>query len=223
MKWNPKHELIPLIVMVLYIILAAYFWSILPDTVPTHFNASGAPDDYSSKTFLVLLNLGVIVLLYLLLTFLPQIDPFWKKIEKRYNVFLMFRDVVLAFFLFTGIVTFVSAAEGRFQIETYGVGFGLLFILLGNYLPRIPRNFFFGVRSPWTLASDEVWKKTHVLAGWAFVGAGVIIIVLSLVKVNFLIVILATVIPITVLVGIAYPFYLYKRLQREGKLATPEL
>jgi uncharacterized membrane protein len=145
MKWNPKHDLVPLIVMILYIILAAYFWSILPDTVPTHFNASGTPDNYSSKTFLFLLNLGIIVLLYVLLTFLPYIDPFWKKIEKRYNVFLIFRDVVLAFFLFTGVVTFVSAAEGRFQSEIYGVGFGLLFILLGNYLPRIPRNFFFGV------------------------------------------------------------------------------
>ena len=56
-----------------------------------------------------------------------------------------------------------------------------------------------------------------------FVAAGVVVVALSLLKVNFLIVILATVIPITVIVGIAYPLYLYKKLQREGKLAAPEL
>lgn len=223
MKWQPRNDLLPLIIVLLQIIIAAWFWSSLPDTVPTHFNANNVPDGYSSKWFLVLLNVGTVVVLYLLLTFLPFLDPFWKKIERRYNIFLIFRDVVLAFFLFTGIVTFISAEEGRFQSEIYGAGMGLLFILIGNYLPRIPRNFFFGVRSPWTLASDVVWKKTHVVAGWLFVAAGIVVVGLTLLKVNFLVVILATVIPISVFVGIIYPFALYKKLQREGKLSSPEL
>ena len=87
----------------------------------------------------------------------------------------------------------------------------------------MPRNFFFGIRSPWTLASDEVWKRTHAVGGWLFVVAGLIIMICSLAGIKFGITMLVVLIPLVLFTGIAYPFYLYRKLQREEKLGVRQL
>jgi uncharacterized membrane protein len=96
----------------------------------------------------------------------------------------------------------------------FGVGFGILFILLGNYLPKLPRNFFFGIRSPWTLASETVWKRTHILSGWLFVVAGFLITVLSFTSLPLHILLLVILLPVVLYCGIIYPYFLYRKLQR---------
>ena len=223
MKWNLKRDIFPLCVLVLFGAMAVYFYSVLPEYVPIHFDASGTPDGFSSKSFLVWLNIGIAVLIYFLLTFIPFIDPFWNKIQKRYHIFLIFRDLALVSLLYLFLVTLLSAQQGRFQKDMYGVGLGMLFVLVGNYLPKLPRNFFFGIRSPWTLASDVVWKKTHLLSGWLFVLAGVIVALMSLLGVGLEIVLPATLGPLILITAIVYPLYLYKKLKKEEKTALPEL
>jgi uncharacterized membrane protein len=223
MKWNRKRDVLPLIVLVLSTLLTLYFARILPDVIPSHYDSRGVPDAYSSKTSFFVLELSLILGVYLLLTFIPFIDPFWKRIEKKYDIFLIFRDLALVFFLFFYIETLYSALKGTFQTKEFGIGFGLLFILLGNYLPKLPRNFFFGVRSPWTLASEVVWRKTHYLSGWLFVAAGILTVLLSLLGIDFVVVMLTTILPVALVSAIIYPLFLYKKLQREGKLSEPEL
>ncbi len=223
MNWKLKQDIVPLVTFILFGFAAAYFWSVLPDRIPSHFNIRGTVDGYSSKTFLFLFDFGLLAFIYLLITFIPLLDPFKRKVEQRYNIFLVIRDILLAFILYVDLVTMISAAKAEFQSGMFGAGLGLLLIVLGNYLPRIPRNFFVGVRSPWTLASDVVWRKTHVLAGWLFVGCGVLIIILTFMKVNLALSLFITICPAALAAGIIYPFLLFKRLQREGKLPLPEL
>jgi len=223
MRWNVKREIFPFVIIALFVILSIYFYPILQERIPSHFNLNGMPDKYSPKSHVVWLNLGLAAFIYLLLTFIPFLDPFWKRIQNKYNVFLMFRDFALLFFLFFYLLELFSAKEGRFARSVYGVGFGLLFIFLGNYLPKLPRNFFFGIRSPWTLASEIVWKKTHILSGWLFVLAGIMIIILSLLKVNLFFSLIVILVPVILYSSIIYPLYLYKKLQKAENNKVPQL
>lgn len=223
MNWNIRRDIFPLGLLVLFGIGAFYFYPGLPDTIPSHFNMNGIPDAFSPKSTVIWLSIGSAVLLYLVLTFIPLIDPFWKRIQSRYSIFLIFRDIVIAFLLFIFVVIIYSAKEGRLLNNLLGVGLGFLFLVMGNYLPRLPRNFFFGIRSPWTLGSEVVWKKTHQVGGWLFVLAGALIVILSLLKVKLEIILLSTLLPMLVFTSVLYPFSLYKKLEKDGRLTNPEL
>jgi uncharacterized membrane protein len=223
MKWNFKREIFVLAILIVWIIFAFYYYSFLPQTVATHFNAEGNPNGYSSKLTLLLIGCGIPVVTYFFLTFIPYIDPFKKKIEKNFNIFLLIRDLVIVFMIFMMFLTFVSAKENTFRSDLFGIGFGLLFIMLGNYLPKLPRNFFFGIRSPWTLASEVVWYRTHRISGVLFAIGGLLIIILTLFKVMLLISILAVVVPLSIYTAFVYPYLLFKKLQKEGELDKPDL
>lgn len=223
MKWNIKRDIFALALIVVSIIVGLYFYSVLPQTVASHFNAEGTPDGYSSKMQLVIIGISMPIVLYFLLTFIPFIDPFKKKFEKNYNIFLLFRDLAMAFIIFIMTLTFISAKEGTFRSDLFGIGFGLLFILLGNYLPKLPRNFFFGIRSPWTLASDVVWYRTHRISGGLFVIGGALIIILTLFKVNLIVSMTAVLTPLVIYTAFVYPYFLYRKLQKEGKQTNPDL
>lgn len=88
------------------------------------------------------------------------------------------------------------------------IGVGLLFATLGNYLGKSKRNFFLGIRTPWTLASDEVWRRTHRLGGWVMVGAGVALVVMGFTGIHQLA--FALVIGAAVLVPVIYSFFAYR-------------
>jgi len=223
MKWNLKREIFPFVIIAIYGILTICFYPTLPENVPSHFNKDGLADRYSSKLLIILAYLGLALVLYLILTFIPFIDPFWKKIQKKYNLFLLFRDFILLFFLFFYLLILLSAKEGKLPKNALGVGFGLLFILIGNYLPKLPRNFFFGIRVPWTLASEIVWRKTHILSGWAFVIGGILVTIFSLLKINLAFSFLVILVPLFLFSGLIYPLLLYKKLQKEGRIKAPEL
>lgn len=223
MKWNLKREILPLIIIAVYGILTICFYPALPENVPSHFNKDGLADRYSSKLLTVLAYLALALVLYPILTFIPFIDPFWKKIQKKYSLFLLLRDFILLFFLYFYLLILLSAKEGKLPRNALGVGFGLLFVLIGNYLPKLPRNFFFGIRVPWTLASEIVWRKTHILSGWVFVIGGILLIIFSLLKINLALSFLVTLVPLFLFSGFIYPLLLYKKLQREEKIKAPEL
>lgn len=217
MKWSFKRDLFPLAVIIVFIAVSYYFYNILPDTVPTHFNSDGIPNDYSSKTTLVLLGTGLTVGIYLLLTFVPMIDPLRKKFESKYSVFLLFRDLSMVFIPCIFILGYISAREGTYRSDLMGVLVGVLLVALGNYLPRLPRNFFFGIRSPWTLASETVWVKTHRISGFLFVIAGIAMILLTILKVKLSISMLTVFAPLVLFSGFIYPYFLFRKIQKEGE------
>lgn len=217
MKWKFKREIFSLFLIAVSIIVSFYFYPGLPQTVPTHFNGDGIANGYSSKMSLMIMGTGLPVALYLLLTFVPYIDPFKKKIMNNYNIFLLFRDLVVGFSVYMLVIIFISAKDGKLNTGLLGIGLGLLFIFLGNYLPKLPRNFFFGIRSPWTLASETVWYRTHRISGSLFVAAGFIIIILTLAKIKLLISIFAVVLPLGIFTAIIYPYFLFRKLEKDGK------
>jgi uncharacterized membrane protein len=124
----------------------------------------------------------------------------------------------MAFILIMLDLVYMSAKVGSLRTDVLGIAFGLMFIVLGNYLPRLPRNFFIGIRSPWTIASETVWVRTHRISGIWFVVAGVLLIVLNLLKVKLHISLIFVLTPLFLYTAIIYPYFLYKKLEKEGTL-----
>ena len=217
MTWNVKRELVPLAILTAVIVLAFVYGPGLPDQVPSHFDANGYPDDTMPRTTFLLVIPGMVAGLYVFLTFIPFIDPLWQKIQPRYHVLLLLRDFTMGFLLMMFIVNLIAVRDGRLSTTAMGIGLGILFMLIGNYLPKTPRNWFFGIRSPWTMSSDEVWRKSHLFGGWWFVGAGVLIAVLSVAGVSMQYLLPGVLVPTVIVTSFVYPYLLFRRLQRSGR------
>lgn len=178
MRLTLKSEALPLLFLAVTWALLAYFWPHLPDPIPTHWGPGGQPDNWMPKPQGALIGPLVATGMYAFLTLLPWIDPrsqHWKNFLRIYPVI---KSTLMAFFALLTYLT-LSAATQPNQTLTLSwlmVGMGLLFLILGNYLPTIRSNFFIGVRTPWTLSNDEVWYRTHRLAGRLMVGLGFVAI-----------------------------------------------
>lgn len=217
MKWQFKRDAFALSVIAISLVGSIFFAPLLPDSMPMHFNNQGIPDSTASKAYFLIFTCGLNIGLYLLLTFIPLADPFRKKFEARYQIFLVIRDLTVAFSFAMSIIIAISARQGHLQTDLFSIAFGLLFIVMGNYLPRLPQNFFFGIRSPWTLASETVWIKTHRISGILFVIAGALLIALSLLNFDFSVVMPLVLIPLVGFTAFLYPYFLFRKLQKEGK------
>ncbi len=177
-----------IVVIVLHLIVLGYFAFSLPSDakVPMHWNINNEIDGWSGKTtgliFGVVMTLGMFLLLYLL----PLYSPWSRNYKQRLDSFIPTISLVLVlFFALISIYSLYLAQSGvtpRFQMIL--VLIGLLFIFLGNLLPKAPRNFFVGIRTPWTIANEEIWQKTHRVGGKLFVLSGLIFIIKGFVLTN---------------------------------------
>ncbi|MEO7189458.1 MAG: SdpI family protein [Vicinamibacterales bacterium] len=160
--------------------LAAVTWSSAPERIPIHWTFFGEPDRFGSR-FAGLVGLPLIAAaVYLILLFLPRIDPRRGNYDAFRRPYAMIRTAVAGFLL---------AMEGFIQLWIRGqtassrlfmpVVAGAVIMLVGNYLPKLQSNWFVGIRTPWTLTSEESWRKTHQLAAWLFVASGAAIVVAS--------------------------------------------
>lgn len=217
MKWSLKREIFPFTILLIMACVSIYYYPSLPDKVPIHFDVKGNINGWAEKNIFFLTQFGIMLGSYFLITFIPFMDPFRKKIESKYGLLLLFRDIIIGFFGFIFGIGILAAFEGSIRQDLLGVGLGLLLFLTGNYMPKLPRNWFFGIRTPWTLSSEVIWRKTHIVGGWLFAVSGAVIVVLSLLKVP-LIVTLFVLLPAILVSGLIYPLYLFKKLQRTKEL-----
>ncbi len=214
MNLNWKREFFPWFVLIAMAGVAIHYYPILPDTIASHFDIHGMPNGWMKKDIFYLLMVGAGVFIYLLFTFLPLIDPLKRKIQTRFRNILLLRDAFITFLTVIFSLSLEAAHEGTLNIDLFGILVGLLFVVIGNYMPKIPQNWFIGIRTPWTISSEMVWKKTHILGGWLFVSSGVLYLVCAALKINSLIPLSA--ILISAVVSILYSFVLYKKIQKSG-------
>lgn len=180
---NRKKEFIIWLLLLLPFIYAMVIWNKTPDQVPTHFNLKGEPDDYSGKAFALLLMPLLNSVIYFVLFFVPRIDPRKKNYESfgssYQNIRLLIHVFMLGIFLF---ITQTTSGGQPLQLNLFMSGMLLFFALLGNYMRTVRSNFFVGIRTPWTLSNETVWRKTHELAGkiWFYSGIVLAIVVFFL-------------------------------------------
>jgi uncharacterized membrane protein len=149
----------------------------LPERVAVHWNYRLEPDRYGSPLEAVLVMPLVMLFVWGLLRFLPKIDPHRANYEKFRGTYDTMIDALLALFFVIHVAILLGAAGAPGSMEVLiRLAIGALFIILGNIMPRTRQNWFVGVRTPWTLANARVWEKTHRVAGYLFVGLGVVTI-----------------------------------------------
>ena len=170
-----KQDWLILILIILGFGLGAYFYPSLPDKVPTHWNLNGEVNGYGSKLFgafgLPLINLG----LYLMFLVLPHIDPKRKNYANFEPTYQFIKYILIVFFLGMEVFTLLLATGAVVNRPSFiQIFMSLFFILFGNVLGRVKPNYFVGIRTPWTLASEEVWRKTHRMAAPLWVAGGII-------------------------------------------------
>lgn len=169
-KISWRSEAVSLLLLAAMFVAAGVVWPSAPDEIPTHWGGSGEPDSYGGK-FEGLLLLPLIALgIYVLLLVVPRVDPRREHYARFLGVYTILRTVIVAVLAGTyGVV--VLWAKGV-HVDTFvvvGLMMGLLFMVLGNFMGKLRSTWFVGIRTPWTLSSEESWNKTHRLGGWLFV------------------------------------------------------
>lgn len=169
-----KKELVPIALILAAVVLSIYVYPLLPDTVAIHWNASGQANGYSSKLFHVLLFPGIILFMYALFEILPRIEVFRKNLQSFSKHFFAIKVALLSFFVYVYVLATAANLGYTFNFGIWLMpALGLLFVIIGYAIQFAKRNFFVGIRTPWTMASDTVWKKTHKAGSKVFIGLGV--------------------------------------------------
>lgn len=207
--------IITAIIPLVYIIIT---WEHIPATIPLHFDISGKPDSFGSKSMIWLgsgILSGVSILVYFLLNNLHKIDP--KRAAKQNP--LLFGKIAVAMVFFLAALNFIIilSETGNGNIMERGLMpfLGLMFAFLGNVMIHIKPNYFFGIRVPWTLNSDDNWRKTHQLGGKLWFAGGLLIVLLSFffspVDMNH---VMMALVAMMVIIPVAYSFLLFKKEQK---------
>lgn len=185
MKTNWRIELALLLLIALMFGAALVVWPSAPSDIPVHWNASGQVDRYGGK-FEGLLLLPLMALgLYLLMRYLPNIDPGRLNYARFGGAYTAIRAGVLL--LMAGIYAMVIAWVLGSPVDmsrAVPLAVGALFVLFGSVLGQVQPNWFVGIRTPWTLSSTESWSRTHRLGGWLFIALGVLFALTGLLKIG---------------------------------------
>jgi uncharacterized membrane protein len=173
--FNLKKEIFPIFLILILIVIGIIFYGQLPAQIPTHWNIYGEIDGWSSKNMVAFYMPIMYLLGYLFLSFIVFLDPLRKNVEKFYPIYWQMKFAIVLFLSALHILMLNAAtATTKLPVDKIViVGTGALFFFLGALMPKIKRNFFIGIRLPWTLASDKVWKKTHEMGMWVFEVIGV--------------------------------------------------
>lgn len=146
----------------------------MPDEIAIHWNAAGEPDDFANKYFGAFIIPFVIVALYSMLKIVPKVDPKKANYDKfKSSYAIMMNALGLVFFIIHLGMTGYNLGYNIDISFIVPLAIGVLFIIIGNYMPKFKHNYFVGIRTPWTLANENVWTKTHRLGGKVFVIMGI--------------------------------------------------
>ncbi len=186
----------------------------LPDPMPSHWNAAGEIDGYMSKFWGVWLMPLTTLGFTLLLAAVPAIDPLKANIEKFRGLYNAFIVGFVFYMLYVYGLTLAASLGYQFSM-TYMLlpVVGLLFIGISFLLEKAKRNFFIGIRTPWTLSSDEVWEKTHKLGAQTFrIGGALVIVSAFLGESGFWLMMIALL--VAALVPVVYSYVVFARLEK---------
>lgn len=189
----------------------------LPPMVPVHWNAHGQPDDWGPKWSLFLWGPGMMLGFVALFAALPWLSPRKFDVNAFRPTYLYIMIVLIAMLAYLNLLTLMAALGVMTDIGRAVVGgVCLLIALLGNVFGKVRRNFYIGIRTPWTIADERVWNKTHRLAGKLSFVCGIVGLILVLahapIWLALIVVIAGPVVPAF------YSLFYYKQLEHRGEL-----
>ena len=181
LKKNRKLLIITSIVTVLPVLIGIICWNRLPDMMATHFGLNNEADGFSGKAFAVFGIPAFLLAVLWLCAFVTSHDPKRQNISPR--MFSLMLWIVPVVSLYVAAVMYPANLGYELDITFFSeLLLGLLFIVVGNYLPKARQNYTIGIKIPWTLANEENWNRTHRLAGYLWMICGILIIVFGLTR-----------------------------------------
>ena len=205
---------IPLLIIAAAVIASALVYPKLPLTIPTHWDMLGRPNGWSGRLWGAWVMPIFLVVLWAFMRVLPRIDPRGSNYAKFGGAYEGIIVSIMLFMLGMHIIILRAALGYPVAMErVLPIGLGVLFIAIGNLLPRARPNWFIGIRTPWTLSSDRVWEKTHRFGGHVFVGAGILMVLSALVTAPWAPVVLFTIIVLCTASVLIYSYVEWKREQ----------
>jgi len=164
-----KSEMFCLGIVILSFAIAVYLYPMMPDRVASHWNAQGQVDGYTDKFWGLFIMPLVSIALLLLFVAIPRIDPLKENIQKFRKTFDIFVILVLLFLLYLFSLTIIWNFGTKFNmIWALVPAFVGLFYYVGILVENAKRNWFIGIRTPWTIMNENVWNRTHKLGGKLF-------------------------------------------------------
>lgn len=188
-------------------VLSAVFYNKMPDMVATHFGFDNQPDNYSPKWLAAFLIPLIMLAVNLIVWFAINAEPKQYGINKHIKRVILWMIPILSVFIQCIMITY--SVSGINLVNFVPLLIGILFIVIGNYLPKCRHNYTMGIKLPWTLASEENWNKTHRLAGRIWIIGGVIMTLYTFIKIHYAL--FLAVIALMVIVPAVYSYMIYKQ------------
>ena len=219
-KSSPFSNYFALLIASIPLVYLAYIYPDLSQTIPLHFDINGKADGFGDKSklwifngFLSVMSIGV----YFLIVNLPKIDP-KKTAGQSPELFRKIAILLVVFLSALNLVILLSSQSGTVQmIKLLFPLMGLMFSVLGNYMHSIKPNYFVGFRTPWTLESEDNWRKTHQLVGKLWVPGGILITICTLImpaKIGFLFFI--AVMMVITIIPLVFSYRYFKQQQKQS-------
>jgi immunity protein, SdpI family len=205
---------IPLLIVVAAFIASAVVYPRLPARIPTHWDLSGQPNEWSNRIWGAWVLPVFLLGMWALVQILPRIDPRGSNYAKFGGAFEAIIISVMLFMLALHIVGLRASLGYPVQMQRImPIGIGILLVVIGNLLPRARPNWFVGIRTPWTLSSDRVWEKTHRFGGRVFVAGGILLTIAGFLWAEWAHVVLVTVVALCTIAVLVYSYLEWKREQ----------
>ena len=203
-----------LVIALVALAISIWAYSSLPPTVATHWNLRGTPDGFSSRFLAAAIGPVVIVGITLLFNLLPKIDPRRENYARFLSTYWLFANAVIVFMLIPHGMVIATGLGYSVRIDRLMPLFiGLLFVVIGNYLTRVEPNWFVGIRTPWTLSSDTVWRKTHRTGGGLMVLGGFMVAAAAFLPHSALLPLLIGALVVAAVIPVVLSYVLWKREQ----------
>ena len=178
LKANKKTLIITSIVTILPILIGIICWDRLPDVMATHFGINNEADGFSSKAFAVFgLPLFLLAVLWIC-AFVTSHDPKKQNISPKIFTLILWIVPIISLVVSSSMYAVNLGYKPDITVVSE-VMLGLIFIIIGNYLPKARQNYTVGVKIPWTLANEENWNRTHRLAGYLWMAGGILLILIA--------------------------------------------
>lgn len=210
LKKYKKTLILTTILLLLPMLAGLLLWNRLPEQVPMHWNFEGEVDDWGSRAMLVFFLPLFMIAIQWICILATAADPKNKQqADKPIRLVLWLVPVIS---LITHGATYAAALGLTVEIQQLMLPMlGIVFILIGNYLPKCRRNYTIGIKIPWTLHDDENWTKTHRLAGILWTVGGVLILPTAFLPAKLSFVVFMVIVLTMTLIPTVYSYLLYRK------------
>ena len=206
-KDNKKKMILTSVLILMPIVIGVVFWNQLPEQMATHFGYDGEANGWSSKWFAVFGLPAFLLAIHWICTLVTGNDPKYDQYPEKLKKLVLWICPACSWLCSLG--TYAYELNGKMlAVEWVAAILGLLFVYVGNYLPKVKQNWFLGIKLPWTYASEENWNKTHRFGGKLWVLGGIIILLNIIFKVKYLEIVVGAVM---VIVPILYSYFYSKK------------